>query len=61
VLPQVFDPHRPARFRAGSLGETSALLLLLGGLFLIYKRVIGWQIPVAMLGTDGGAGHADAA
>ena len=33
----------------GSLGETSALLLLLGGLFLIYKKVIGWHIPLAML------------
>ncbi|MET0015043.1 MAG: RnfABCDGE type electron transport complex subunit D [Sedimenticola sp.] len=36
---------------AGSLGETSALLLLLGGLFLVYKRVITWHIPLAMLGT----------
>lgn len=36
---------------AGSLGETSALLLLLGGLWLIWKRIIGWQVPVAMLGT----------
>ena len=36
---------------AGSLGETSALLLLLGGLFLLYQRVITWQIPVSMLGS----------
>lgn len=36
---------------AGSLGETSALLLLLGGLFLLYKRIITWHIPVSMLGT----------
>ncbi len=35
----------------GSLGETSALLILLGGLFLIYKRIISWHIPVAMLTT----------
>lgn len=35
----------------GSMGETSALLILPGGLFLLYKRVIGWQIPVAMLGA----------
>jgi electron transport complex protein RnfD len=33
----------------GSLGETSALLLLLGGLFLIRKGVIDWVIPVAVL------------
>lgn len=35
----------------GSMGETSALLLLLGGLFLLYKRIISWHIPVSMLGT----------
>ena len=35
----------------GSLGETSALLLLLGGLFLHYQRIITWHIPVSMLGT----------
>jgi len=33
----------------GSMGETSALLILLGGLFLIYKRIITWHIPLAML------------
>lgn len=38
----------------GSLGETSALLLLLGGTFLIYKGVIRWYIPVALLATLGG-------
>lgn len=36
---------------AGSLGETSALLVLLGGLFLLYKKIITWHIPVSMLGT----------
>ncbi|WP_268869798.1 RnfABCDGE type electron transport complex subunit D [Magnetospirillum molischianum] len=36
---------------AGSFGETSALLILLGGLFLIAKRVISWHIPVAVMGT----------
>ncbi|MCK2087884.1 RnfABCDGE type electron transport complex subunit D [Thauera aromatica] len=38
---------------AGSMGETSALLLLLGGLWLIFKRIIPWQIPLAMLLTLG--------
>ncbi len=33
----------------GSLGETSALLVLLGGLWLLYKKVITWEIPVSML------------
>jgi len=36
---------------AGSLGETSALLLLAGGLFLIHRKIITWHIPLAMLGT----------
>ncbi len=35
----------------GSLAETSAGLLLLGGLFLIARRVIGWQIPLGLLGS----------
>ncbi len=39
---------------SGSLGETSAILLLAGGLFLIWKRIITWHIPVAMLVTLGG-------
>lgn len=38
-------------YRAGSLGETSALLILLGGLFLLFKRIISWHIPVAVMGT----------
>jgi len=35
----------------GCLGETSALLLLIGALFLILIRVIDWRIPVAYIGT----------
>ena len=36
---------------AGSLGETSALLLLLGGLYLIWRRAMDWRIPAAVLGS----------
>ena len=36
---------------AGCLGEVSALALLLGGLFLLYKKVISWHIPVSFIGT----------
>ncbi len=36
---------------AGCIGEVSALLLLAGGIFLLYQRVITWHIPVAYLGT----------
>ncbi len=37
----------------GCIGETSALLLLLGGLYLIYKRYINWHTPVSVLVTTG--------
>jgi len=37
--------------RPGCIGETSAFLLLLGGLYLIYKGYIKWYIPVSMIGT----------
>ncbi|MBL7049979.1 MAG: RnfABCDGE type electron transport complex subunit D [Nitrospira sp.] len=36
---------------AGSLGETSALALLVGALFLMARRYITWHIPVSFLGT----------
>jgi electron transport complex protein RnfD len=36
---------------SGSLGETSALALLLGGLYLLYRGHIDWRIPGAFLGT----------
>ena len=39
--------------RNGSIGETSTILLVLGGLYLIYKKYINWQIPVVMIGTVG--------
>lgn len=39
--------------RSGSMGETSALLLILGGAYLIYRGYINWQVPVFMIGTVG--------
>jgi len=36
---------------AGCLGETSAAALLIGGIYLLIRRVISWHIPVAYLGT----------
>lgn len=35
----------------GSLGETSAVLILLGGLLLAWKGYLDWRIPVAIMGT----------
>ena len=36
---------------SGSLGETSALLLLLGGLYLAVRGHLNWHIPVSILVT----------
>ena len=35
----------------GSLGETSAVLILLGGAYLAARRYLDWRIPAAVLGT----------
>ena len=35
----------------GSMGEVSALLLIIGGVYLIARKVINWQTPVAYIGT----------
>lgn len=37
--------------RAGSIGETSAVAIMIGGLFLLYRGYITWHIPVSFLGT----------
>ena len=34
---------------AGCIGETSTLLILLGGLYLIWRGVIDWKIPLSMI------------
>jgi Na+-translocating ferredoxin:NAD+ oxidoreductase subunit D len=37
----------------GSLGEISALLLILGGLYMLFTKVITWHIPVSIIVTVG--------
>lgn len=37
--------------RAGAIGETCALALLIGGIYLIARRVIKWHTPVIYIGT----------
>jgi len=36
---------------SGSLGETSALLILLGGLYLAIRKFLNWRIPVGIFAT----------
>ncbi len=35
----------------GSLGETSALLLLIGAIYLFWRGVINWRAPLTFIGT----------
>jgi len=35
----------------GSMGEVSAIALILGGLYMIWKKIITWEIPVSVLLT----------
>ncbi len=35
----------------GAIGETCTAALLLGGVYLLVRRVISWHIPVAFIGT----------
>lgn len=37
--------------RGGSLGETCALALIIGGVYLIAKGIIDWKTPVAVIGS----------
>jgi electron transport complex protein RnfD len=35
----------------GSLGEVSAIALILGGVYMIWKKIITWEIPTSILVT----------
>ncbi len=45
-LTQLFLGHT-----GGSLGEVSALFLIVGGLYMLWRKIISWQIPTSFLGT----------
>ncbi len=51
VLPQLSQMF--LGLKGGSIGETSALALLIGGAYLIVRGVISWHIPVVYIGTVG--------
>ncbi len=49
----VFAPHLDLLFGnvAGSLGETSAVAILIGGLYLRWKGYVNWKLPLGYLGS----------
>ena len=56
TIPQLM-PEIPSHMQmfyglmGGSLGEMAAGLLLLGGIYLLIRKVISWHIPISILGT----------
>ncbi len=47
------DLFTGAGVTAGSIGETSAVAILIGAAYLFYKRYITWHIPMSFLATAG--------
>ena len=37
----------------GTIGETSAIAILLGGAYLIYRGQVQWEVPAVIIGTVG--------
>ena len=51
-LMQMYDlPDMLVGFIGGSIGEVSALLLVLGGAYMVFRKIITWYIPVSYIGT----------
>ncbi|MEI8394773.1 MAG: RnfABCDGE type electron transport complex subunit D [Rhodospirillaceae bacterium] len=48
-IPDLFDMM--TGYRPGSMGETAGWLILPGGLYLLWRRIISWHIPVMLTGT----------
>lgn len=36
-------------YQSGSLGEMSAIALLLGGIYMLFRKIITWEIPMAYI------------
>jgi len=49
VMPSMIDLFLGKH--GGSLGETCALAILLGGVYLLVRRVISWHTPVVFIAT----------
>ncbi len=54
-MPFVFDSATAWQFfmghTNGCIGETSAFALILGGIYLLWRRCISWHVPVFYIGT----------
>lgn len=51
VLPDVAWGDLIIGRSGGAIGEVSSVLLIVGGLYLLVRKVISWHIPVSFIGT----------
>ncbi|MCB0823396.1 MAG: RnfABCDGE type electron transport complex subunit D [Bacteroidales bacterium] len=53
IMPQIPDyvQNMLVGFQGGSLGEVSALALLLGAIYMLIRKIITWHTPVAFIGS----------
>lgn len=51
MLPSTMDMFLGFNGVYGAIGEISALALLIGGIYLICRKVISWRIPVTYIAT----------
>lgn len=53
IMPNIDLSGMLLGFKDGSMGEIGALALLVGGIYLLIRKVITWHIPVFVLGSMG--------
>lgn len=53
IMPQIPDyvQNMMVGFQGGSLGEVSAIALLLGAVYMFFRKIITWHTPVAFMGS----------
>lgn len=50
-LPSIANLELLSEQMAGSMGEISAIALVLGGIYMLVRKIITWHTPVAFLGS----------
>ena len=53
IMPEIPDyvQNLMTGFQGGSLGEVSALALILGAIYMLARKIITWQTPTAYIGS----------
>jgi electron transport complex protein RnfD len=51
TMPEIFDSLMYIYPLSDYLGEANGVALLIGGIYLLFRRVITWHIPVTFIGT----------